>query len=437
MKQLMSSDRSEEQLEGRRVYRKRKADFFVYYQSTLAVIAVFVFYTFFDVYFWENFKIIPPVVFINLYIAAIVILFILAKFSRIRYRIPFELVVWCVGYSIVSSFSFLLLLSLPSYAAEVGFQQLRTRFLSECFLLLMFVIFSKHTKVQTLTRISLCVVVLIACVNNVLELLDPSIFGGLNTSGRPAGFYMNPNITGCALILGMIFGMGALPQKIRVLFAMLVLIGVFTTFSRGSILGWFVVMGIFYYTKLVSRRQIVLWAIGIVGVSVIFGSILSGLFDLDELQRSGAITANFDNIRERLEWFQNPKSEDSADSRLEVVAIAWQMFGDHPLLGNGLASTDNLNNWGISTHNMYLLSVADHGILGIFILPTLVYVVTRNAQGESKSIAWAFGAFILLWGCFSHNILEERYILMSFSLMAAMNRSSRFKRKIKSLQPGY
>ena len=146
-------------------------------------------------------------------------------------------------------------------------------------------------------------------------------------------------------------------------------------------------------------------------------------------------TANFDNIRERLEWFQKPKAEESADARMEVVAIAWGMFGDRPLLGNGLASTDNLNNWGISTHNMYLLYVADHGILGILILPTLVYAVTRNAQGESKYIGWAFSAFILLWGCFSHNILEERYILMCFALMAAMNRSSRLKIKRKSFQP--
>lgn len=436
MKQLMSSELREQEY-SRKVSRRRKADFFVYYQSTLAIVAVFIFFTFFDVYFWENFKIIPPVVFINLYIAAIAILFILAKFSKIRYRIPIELIAWCGGYSIITAFSFLLLLSLPSYAAEVGFQQLRTRFLSVCFLIVMFVIFSKHTKVQNLTRATICIVVIIACVNNVLELLDPSIFGGLNTSGRPAGFYMNPNITGCALILGMIFGMGVLPRQIRILYALVVLIGVFTTFSRGSILGWFVVMSIFYYTQLVSRRQVVLWAIGIVGISVIFGSILSGLFDLDELQRSGVVTANFDNIRERLEWFQNPKSEDSADSRIEVVAIAWRMFGDHPLLGNGLGSTENLNNWGISTHNMYLLYVADHGILGILILPTLVYIVTRKARGESKSVGWAFGAFILLWGCFSHNILEERYILMSFSLMAAMNRSSRFKRIRKGFQPGY
>jgi hypothetical protein len=431
MKQLMSSD-SENKEYVRHIGRRRRKNFFVYFQSTLAVGAVAIFFTFLDIYLWESVKIVPPVVFINLYIAAVALLFIFAKSSKLAYRIPVELIVWCSGYATVSFLSFLLLLSLPSYPGEAGLQQLRTRILSEVFLLIMFVIFSKYPKVQNITRLAICFATIVAIFNNILELSDPSIFGVLNNTGRAAGLYVNPNITGCALMLGLIFGIGILPQSIRIIYAVIVLIGIILTFSRGAMIGWVVVMGIFYATHLIPRRQLVIGVISIIGISVIFGSALSGLFDLDELQRSGMITANFDNIRERLEWFQNPKSEDSADSRLEVVAIAWKMFGDHPLFGNGLASTDNLNNWGISTHNMYLLHIADHGILGILILPTLVYAVLRNAQGESKYVGWAFGAFILLWGFFSHNILEERDTLMCFALLAAMNRSSRLKRRQKS-----
>lgn len=431
MKQLMSSDR-EQKAPVRRISRHSRKNFFVYSQSTLAVGAVAIFFTFLDVYLWETVKILPPVVFINLYIAAVVLLCILAKAAKIVYRIPAELTIWCICYAVISLFAFLILLSFPSNPGEAGLQQLRTRILSELFLLLMFVIFSKYPQVQNITRLAICGAVVLAIFNNIIELSDPTIFGGLNNTGRAAGFYVNPNITGCALMLGLIFGIGVLPQKLRILYAVIVLIGIFMTFSRGAMLGWFLVMGIFYATNSISRRQLVIWIVSLLGIAIIFGSALSGLFDLDELQRSGMITANFDNIRERLEWLQNPKSEDSADSRLEVVAIAWQMFGDHPWIGNGLASTDNLNNWGISTHNMYLLYIADHGIIGILILPSLVYAVLRNAQGESKYIGWAFGSFILLWGCFSHNILEERYILMCFSLMAAMNRSSRLKRRQRS-----
>jgi O-Antigen ligase len=432
MEPLTSSDQQEHI---QQIGKHRNKNFLFYYHCTLAISAVLIFFTSLDVYLWESVKLVAPVTFIYVFIAAVFLLILTAKFSKVRYGIPIELVVWCIGYTAISSFAFLLLLSFPAYSEETGIQQLRTRILSEVFLLIMFLVFSKYPKVQTLTRLVICLAVMIAVFNNFLEFIDPLVFGGLNNTGRAAGFYINPNITGCALMLGMIFGVGALPQKLRIFYALIVLAGVVMTFSRGAIFGWLVVMGIFYKSELISRKQSLIWVASILGISFFFGSVLSTIFDLDELQRSGLVTANFDNIRERLEWFQNPKSEDSADSRLEVVAIAWKMFGNHPLLGNGLASTDNLNNWGISTHNMYLLHIADHGILGIVILPALVFAVTWKAQGESRDVALAFSIFILLWGFFSHNILEERYILICFSLMAAMNRSSRFRRRRRSFQP--
>jgi O-Antigen ligase len=434
MEPLTSNDR-QEQSDLQSISKHRNKSFLLYCHCILALTAILIFFTSLDVYLWETIKLVAPVSYIYLFIAAVLLLILTAKFSKVRYGIPIELVIWCVVYAAISSFSFLLLLSFPAYSEETGIQQLRTRILSEVFLLAMFLVFSKYPKVQTLTRLAICLAVMLAVFNNLLEFIDPLAFGGLNNTGRAAGFYVNPNITGCALILGMIFGIGVLPQKLRISYALIVLVGVVMTFSRGAMLGWLLVMGIFYKSELISRKQSIIWVASILGISFLFGSFLSTIFDLDELQRSGLVTANFDNIRERLEWFQNPKSEDSADSRLEVVVIAWRMFGDHPLLGNGLASTDNLNNWGISTHNMYLVHIADHGILGIFILPALVFAVTWKAQGESRDIALAFSAFILIWGFFSHNILEERYILVSFSLMAAMNRSSRFRRRRRSFQP--
>jgi O-antigen ligase len=433
MKLLMPGKQEDEDTEIKNVYTRRRPKFLLYYQSVLAVAAIFIFFTAFDIYFWEGFHIIPPVGFVNLYIAGTLILFAFAKISKVTYKIPKELLVWGAGYLAISSCSFILLLSFPSYVEELGFQQLRTRILSEVFLLMMFLIFSNHTKVQKITKLAICLAVVLSVFNNIVELTNPLAFGGINTSGRPAGFYLNPNGTGSALMLGLIFGIGALPKKIRVFYSFIVLIGVFLTVSRGAILGWFIVMGVLCKTNLVPRKQLLFWVVSIVGFSIIFGSILSGLFDLDELQRSGVITANVNNIHERLDWLQNPKSEDSADSRLEVVAIAWKMFGEHPWLGNGLGSTDNINGLGISTHNMYLQLMTDHGIIGVTILPALVYAVTRNVQGESRSIAWAFGVFIMLWGFFSHNILEDRVILIGFSLMAAMSKTSQYKPRHRGL----
>jgi O-antigen ligase len=409
----------------------QKTKFLFYYQSALAIGSVLVFFTFIDVYFFEIRKLPPPVVFIGLFMAAGLLLLIFTRFAILKY-IPSELIAWCAGYLAISLFSFMLVLCF--YAdypfAKESFQEVRTRVLSEFFLIIMYLIFAKSPQIQNLTRVAICLAVLLAVFNNICEVSDPLAFQGLNPSGRAAGYYINPNRTGCALILGMIFGMGILPKQLRIPFALLVIFGIFLTFSRGAILGWFIVMAIFIQSGVIPRKQVLFWVIGITTIISVFGPVLSNL-DLNELQRSGLIKVDIKNITGRLEWFQNPVAnrEDSGDSRLEVVITAWNMFAEHPILGNGIASSKNLNNWEISTHNMYLLFMTEHGILGIFILPLLVYVVTWNSRGESKHIGLAFSSFILLWGLFSHNIVEERYILMSFSLMAAMNVTSQLDYK--------
>lgn len=411
----------------------QKPKFLFYYQATLAIGSVLVFFTFIDVYFFGIGKLPAPVVSISLFIGAGFLLLVFTRFAILKY-IPSELIIWCAGYLAISLFSFLVAVSF--YAeypfVDEAFPEVRIRILSEAFLIIMYLIFAKDPKIQNLTRVAICLAVLLAVFNNIREVSDPLAFQGLNASGRAAGYYLNPNRTGSALILGMIFGIGILPKQLRMLFALLIIFGIFLTFSRAAILGWFMVMAIFIQAGVISRKQLLSWVVGIVTIISVVSPILSNI-DINEMQRTGLINVGMENITGRLEWFQNPiaNRDDSGDSRLEVVMTAWNMFVEHPLLGNGIASTQNLNNWGISTHNMYLLFVTEHGILGIFILPLLVYVVTRKSRGETKHIGLAFSSFILLCGLFSHNIVEERYILISFSLMAAMNVTSRLEHTSK------
>lgn len=408
-----------------------KKKFLFYYQCVLAIGAVLVFFTFIDVYFFDIRKLPPPVVLVSLFMAAGLLLLIFTRFAILKY-IPSELIAWCAGYLAISLFSFMLVLCF--YAeypfAQESFPEVRTRILSEFFLLIMCLIFSKYPKIQNLTRVAICLAVLLAVFNNIREVSDPLAFEGLNPSGRAAGYFKDPNRAGCSLMLGMIFGMGILPKQLRIPFTLLVIFGIFLTFSRGAILGWFIVMAIFIQSGMIPRKQVLFGVVGITTIIFVISPILSNL-DLNELQRSGLIKVDIKNITGRLEWFQNPVAnrDDSGDSRLEIVMTAWNMFVEHPILGSGIASTKNLNNWGISTHNMYLLFLTEHGILGIFILPLLVYAVTWHSRGETKHIALAFSAFILLWGLFSHNIVEDRSILIIFSLMAAMNVTSRLEQK--------
>jgi len=232
----------------------QKNKFLFYYQSALAVGSVLVFFTFIDIYFSDIGKIPPPVVSIALFMVAELLLSLFTGFANLKY-LSSKLIIWCAGYLAISLFSFMFVLWVYgeySFIKET-YPELRTRILSELFLITMYLIFSKDNKVQNLTRVAIFIAVLLAVFNNIRELSDPLIFQGLNISGRPAGYYINPNHTGRALILGMIFSVGILPKQLRIPFALLVFFATFLTFSRGAILGWFVVITIFVNSNTIPR----------------------------------------------------------------------------------------------------------------------------------------------------------------------------------------
>ncbi len=394
-----------------------KFDLLFYYQCALAIAAVFVFFTDINSYLYTSGIVSQPPLF---WILGFAVASIPLIFSRDKY-IPTSVILWCFGFIFVSLLWFVLF----SASGELAFEELRKRLLAVIFLIAMAFIFSRNPTIHYLTRWAIFLAVLITVFNSIYEFFNPAAFNALGNGGRVTGFYLNPNSNGCALILGMIFSVSILQPIYRLPFVYLVGIGVFLTFSRGAILGWLITVIIFTVAGVLHFNKILYWILGIGTFIISLGSQW-----WQELLQNLDLNAN---SLERIAWFQNistSDSEDSADSRLEVAQLAWQMFMKHPFFGNGIGSTLTWN-VEISTHNIYLYYMADHGIIGVLILPVLVYGAIRHARGETKYIGLAFAVFILLWGLFSHNVLEERYILILFSLMAGMTEGSKLDQKLK------
>ncbi|MFW9264018.1 O-antigen ligase family protein [Nostoc sp. CALU 546] len=395
----------------------KKIDLLFYYQCALAIVSIFMFFTEINSYLYTSgiFSQ-PPLYWIIFFAIASTPLL----FSNKKY-IPHSVILWCLGFLSIS-FLWFILFSIPT---EIIIEELRKRILSVIFVIIISLTFSNNNNIHLWTRWAIFIAVLMAVFNNIYEFFNPIAFNSLGTGGRSAGFYLNPNNDGAALVLGMIFSVSLLQPIYRLPFVSLIGIGVLLTFSRGAILGWLVTVIIFTITRILHFNKLLYWVLGVGTIIISLGSQWS-----EELLRNLSFNQN---SLERISWFQNVStsdSEDSADSRLEVAQLAWQMFTEHPIFGNGIASTLTWN-MNISTHNIYLYYMADHGFLGAFILPVLVYAVIQDAHGETKYIGLAFAAFILLWGLFSHNILEERYILIMFSLMAAMTAASQLEQRFK------
>jgi O-antigen ligase len=258
---------------------------------------------------------------------------------------------------------------------------------------------------------------------NIYELFNPLAFSSV--LGRSAGFYINPNQCGAALVLGMILSIGLLPQRYRLLFGLIVGLAVFLTFSRAAIIGWFIVISLMIKFGEISLKRSLM--VGSTIVALIAVITLSEWNTLQyKLEGLGVLNTN---VLARVGWLNNFASDDySSLERKQIAELAWGMFADRPIFGSGVAASLT---WSFekSSHNQYLNMMVDHGILGMFFLPLLVLAICWRATADVKPTAIALGTFISWWGFFSHNIFSERYILLSFALLSAMVMTSRLTHK--------
>ncbi|MEB3217940.1 MAG: O-antigen ligase family protein [Nostocales cyanobacterium 94392] len=391
----------------------------MYYQCLLAVVAVLVFFTEADNYFFDSG--ITPVP-KNLVILMCLIstpLFISFKSNNFQY-LPMGVILWCCLYLGISAASFL-----HNVPTELVTQELETRILAVVFILLMTLIFSGEPIVRNCARFTLFIAIFLTIFNNFRELIDPMAFNGFNITGRPAGFYKDPNKSGAALIMGLIFTIGLLPKKYRLAYFVIVFIGAFITFSRGAMLCLVILLFLLIVKRLIPISQ-VYSIIGFLIILLLAGNV--GNYLLDQASELGILNHSIEKRIVAITNFadSDAREADDGSSRSDVASIAWRSFLKQPFLGHGIGY---IREWGeILPHNMYLTFMIEHGFIGAIILPLFVLSVTRNAYGETKNISLFFGSFILIWSLFSNTVLEDRETLMMFVLLAVMSKYSRLEK---------
>lgn len=385
-----------------------------YYPRILAVLAAVIFFTNFDTYAYNSELLpVPPLFWIGVF-AALALPYFLSSATLLTIR-QAMLARWCFLYLLITCTWFLL----QSSQSEDAWQELRIRALSLIFLLTALIVLAREGA-QLWARRSVMIITIAAIGVNFYELFYPQTFSSV--VGRAAGLYMNPNQAGVALILGMILTLDLIPPRWRLAFALLVGTGVGVTFSRAAMTGWAIVILIMFWTKQINLRRSL--AVG-VAITVISAVLLAWQWDnvMDKLSTSNVLN---DNVMGRLAWINQPMADDNSTvERTAVAAIAFEMFADNPLIGNGVGASRKLltiaGGIQISSHNQYLNLMVDHGILGCLLLPLLVLANLWQSRGDERRRAITFAAFVLFMGFFSHNLIEERFILLAYSLLAAIN----------------
>lgn len=384
---------------------------FGFYRSFVVYACVFIFFTNFSD-FSQRYGLIPLFWIVALGGMAAPLM-IPALFGS-RLRVP-PLAIWGAGFLLVTIAWYY-----PIAQTEKTFQNMQTRVLSIMFLGLMLFVFSMP-EYQRKARVAIVWAVLLGVVLNLYELFNPMTFS--TVPGRSSGLYTNVNQSGAALVLGMIIGYAVVPRRFQMPFMVLTAMGILTTFSRAAMIGWVIV--ILY----VAARG----GLGFVQLRRIFGfCALVFMFILSPwwaglqqtLEDRGTLTLD---VVQRLNFLGGGAntSDASSQERSAVAKFAWDLFKQAPLLGHGTGEHRQLEGWDVSTHNIYLAMMVDHGFLGALVLPLMVLAIGWGFPKRQRDLIIPFGSFLLLWGMFSHNVLEERYILVSVALVSSIVWSER------------
>jgi hypothetical protein len=235
---------------------------------------------------------------------------------------------------------------------------------------------------------------------NICELMHLWIFSTARLNwNRAVGLYDNPNAAGVAVVFGCVIGLSAVPRRWRELFILACAAGVAATFSREAMAGLLVVILSASWGRSVAipRMLIMVTAAAMVVVALNLGA---------ALQRQGVLTPE---LQARLGI---GISDPSAQQHARIAEKVWQQFEHAPLLGNGFGTTAF---WAgeNESHNLYLSFMADHGILGVLLVPALVLCLAHGSW-DYYGFAFAF----LIWCMFNSDFFIDPFAQISLAIMA-------------------
>lgn len=249
-------------------------------------------------------------------------------------------------------------------------------------------------------------------------LIDTFLPGTFSISeSQAAGFGENPNVGALIVLMSMIplldWSGARVPGKDAVIL-LGAMVGILATFSRAGIMLYLLTVTLY----LVRIR-------GVASARVLFAIVLAALCVTAVLVIRPEVTLDeyIPVIRAQLPRHSmllgNPEAwiDSSAMERLEAIELSVALIAEAPLLGHGSGYIFTMNP---GPHNMYVARWIDNGVFGfvayVGFLVTILLVnrVTKNREGEVLTLV------VIIFGVFSHNVLEERPLLLLLAISTAI-----------------
>lgn len=269
-----------------------------------------------------------------------------------------------------------------------------------------------------LWHVTLWLALSVAVATIVLEYFVPSAYvfaeAGQGIEGRAAGLYLNPNFAGQTLVMILASLLLRGSRTTNLIAALVVLPGLFLTFSRGGLLAWAILV-----VAAAVRGRLPRWFLLVLVVCTAL-VVFTGPQVLDAL--SVWISAENRNSLDRLAWLlgQGDLNDFSAGEREYIAGFGWSQYLQAPVIGHGLGYM-----WvwaaSVGTHNLILRHLVEYGTLGALIFPLFLYCgIKASPQGNDRLWLWLVAAIALLLSLFSHNMLEQASFVLSWLAICLM-----------------
>lgn len=350
------------------------------------------------------------------YLSAIILAASIALFSPISHMT-------LKGEPIIYILLFIIVLCVINPASMNYFYDtifLRNRILSYL-LLLSFLIIGTYTSLQS-TSMLLFAAVILTGLGNWIDVILPNTIISDNyihkIAGRGASTYLNPNQSAEAIIFMAAASVFFIKQRWRLPLLIAMLAGVFGTFSRSGFVGAMIL--VLYALRSNSLGRINFF----IAIPIFAATIFAATSFMNDI----IPILQFDtrNIQQRLGFLSGDfLVDDSTSERVYVVEQAFQMFYSSPFFGNGLGSTIIMGG-GRGVHNMYILYLAEFGIIGFILYISFIFAVVLrgnlsialgNSRKDNSYIALgralvAVGLLIAYFSLVSHTILDDPFLLV-------------------------
>ena len=358
-----------------------------------------------------------PAYLIDLIIFIMVVLFYIKKNLLFPYKNP--LILWVLYYTVLNITYFIF-----SPAGMEEFVYLKLFFFFFFMFFSLIFLFNIDDRNLHVTRTTIALSAPIATILLGIDYFNSGYFYyGIDVVdsviGRSAATYFNSNLAGGAMILLLILAIDIIPKKVRLFFILIVFLGIFFTMSRSNIILMFIILIMMFLQKKIYTSHI--FTLTLV-ITLFFTWLGTGGFDTLSKTYDLKVT---ENMKNRVDFFRDNQSSDTEDmdERKYILSVALEMYANHPIIGNGYAST-RLWDLHVAPHNTFVMHWADYGIFGIVIIPLLLYLASyqiyQYGRKSEKDLALLLIVYFTLASFVSHNMLGNPFRIAALVILSVL-----------------